>query len=171
MFVAAETVAGVGFDAARAGLVSLTRDGWLADASGRAFGELARVGPAPGVSRLVEVLFGEIVTRERSAVLPLRWQAAGAGGGLFPVMDADLMLVPYQESGTLIALTGAYRPPLGPVGVALDRMVLRRVAGATVRRFVSRIGKAVTDPAGATAREAVSREQGVWRFPAALQEG
>jgi hypothetical protein len=36
MFVGAETVIGVGFDAARAGLASLVRGGWLADASGRA---------------------------------------------------------------------------------------------------------------------------------------
>jgi hypothetical protein len=163
MFVGAETVAGVGFDAARAGLVSLVRGGWMADASGRAFEDLgrgmARVGPAPGVSRLAEVHFGEIVTRGQVAVLPLRWQAAGLGEGLFPVMDADITMAPFPESQTLIALTGAYRPPLGPVGATLDRVVLRRVADATVRRFVNRIGQAVADPASAIAL-ATSREQG-----------
>jgi hypothetical protein len=32
----------------------------------------------PGISRLVEVQFGTVTIRSRSAVLPLRWQAAGA---------------------------------------------------------------------------------------------
>jgi hypothetical protein len=180
MFVGAETVAGTGFDAAQARLVRLARGGWLAGASGQAFGELdqglARVGPAPGVSRLVEVHVCELVTRGR-AVLALRWEAAGPGGGLFPVLDADITMAPYGESGTLIALAGSYRPPLGLVGAALDRVVLHRVAAATVRRFVNRIGEAVADPAVApvaavaAARATGSGERGVWRFPVAPQEG
>ena len=169
MFVGAETVAGVGFDAARVRLANLTQGGWLADASGQSFQELgqelARVGPAPGVTKLVEVRFGEMATRGRLVLLPVRWHAAGAGERLFPVMDADLTMSPYRESATLIALTGAYRPPLGLVGAALDRVALRRVASATVRRFVDRIGRAAADPAGATARTAVSHERGVWQFP------
>jgi hypothetical protein len=178
MFVGAETVAATGFDAAQARLVRLARCGWLAGASGQAFGELdrglARVGPAPGVSRLVEVRVRELVTRGQAAVLALRWEAAGPGGGLFPVLDADITMAPYGESGTLIALAGSYRPPLGLVGAALDRVVLHRVAAATMRRFVNRIGEAVADPAEAsvaTARATGSQERGVWRFPVAPQEG
>jgi hypothetical protein len=116
----------------------------------------------------------ELVTRGQAAVLTLRWEAAGPGGGLFPVLDADITMAPYEESGTLIALAGSYRPPLGLVGAALDRVVLHRVAAATIRRFVNRIGEAVADPAEApvaAARAAGSRERGVWRFPVALQEG
>ena len=176
MFVGAETVAGTGFDAAQARLVRLARGGWLAGASGQAFGDqrLARVGPAPGASRLVEVHVRELVTRGQAAVLALRWEAAGPGGGLFPVLDADITMAPYEESGTLIALTGSYRPPLGLVGAALDRVVLHRLAAVTMRRFVNRIGEAVADTAEApvaAARAAGSRERGVWRFPVAPQEG
>ena len=79
----------------------------------------------------------------RWAALSLRWEAAGAGGGLFPVLDADLTLAPYGESATLLALAGVYRPPLGVVGAALDRVVLRRVAQATIGRFVTQVGEAV----------------------------
>jgi hypothetical protein len=50
------------------------------------------------------------------------------------------------------------------VGAALDRVVLHRVAVATVRRFVNHIGEAVADPAiapAAPAREAVNGERGM----------
>jgi hypothetical protein len=169
MFVSAETVAEVGFEAALARLTGLAQGGWLAGASREAFGELgrglARVGPAPVVSRLVEVQFGTMATRTGSAVLPLRWQAAGAGGGLFPALDADITLAPCGESRTLIALAGVYRAPLGPVGAALDRVVMRRVAVATVRRFVRGVEEAIADPAAATAPVAGILERGVRRFP------
>ena len=151
----------VTFEVARIRLDNLARGGWLAGASGDAYGEwgrgLARVGPlssAPGLSRLVDVRFRPVAMRERSAVLAVRWEASGPGGGLFPVLDADITLTPRGASGTLLALTGAYRPPLGVIGAALDRVVLRRVATATVQGFVDRIGQAVADPAGAIAPEA-----------------
>ena len=46
------------------------------------------------------------------AGLALRWEATGAGGRLFPVLDADLTLAPDGE-GTVLPLAGSYRPPLG----------------------------------------------------------
>lgn len=154
----------VTFDVARVRLANLARGGWLAGASDEAYGEwgagLARVGPlgpVPGMSRLVDVRFRDLVTHERSAVLALRWEAVGPGGGLFPVLDADITLTPQGESQTLLALSGAYRPPLGAIGAALDRAVLHRVAVATVQGFVTRIGNAVADPAGASAPEAAAQ--------------
>ncbi|HEY6296779.1 MAG TPA: hypothetical protein VIX15_14045, partial [Streptosporangiaceae bacterium] len=99
--MSAETVVNVAFDVARARLAGLA-GGWLAGASGDAYAEggrgLARVGPAPGLSRLVEVRFRDLVAHEGSAVMALRWEAAGAGGALFPVLDADLRLAPHQET-------------------------------------------------------------------------
>ena len=154
----------VAYDVARVRLENLARDGWLVGASGDAYGEwgrgLARVGPlgpAPGLSRLVDVRSLPVVAHERSAVLAVRWDASGPGGGLFPVLDADITLAPHGESATLLALTGAYRPPLGAIGAALDRVVLHRVATATVQGFVDRIGHAVADPAGAVAPEAAGQ--------------
>jgi hypothetical protein len=61
------------------------------------------------------------------------------GGGLFPVPDADLKLAPDGESGTVLSLADSYRPPLGSLGEALDRTILRRVAAATIRSFVAEV--------------------------------
>jgi len=151
VFVSAEAVVDVPFDVARVRLVNLARAGWLAGASGDAYGEwgqaLARIGPlgsAPGMSRLVDVRFRDVVTNEWYAVLALRWEAVGPGRGLFPVLDADITLAPYGESGTMLALMAVYRPPPGAVGAALDRVVLHRVASATIRNFLNRIADAVT---------------------------
>jgi hypothetical protein len=92
------------FNAARARLANLARGSSLVSASRHAYGEgltvLVRVGPLgamPGLSRLVEVRFRDLVTDTSAAVLTLRWEATGPGGGLFPVLDADITLTPGGE--------------------------------------------------------------------------
>ncbi|MGE5287800.1 MAG: hypothetical protein ACM3ML_11455 [Micromonosporaceae bacterium] len=154
MFVGAEVVLEVSFDAARARLANLIRGGSLVNASKHAYGDgitgLARVGPlgsASAMSRLVEVHFRDLVAHDDSAVLTLRWEATGPGGGLFPALDADITLTPAGEQATLLTLAGAYRPPLGPLGTGLDRAILHRVAGATIRSFVNHVADAVAHPA------------------------
>ena len=154
MFVGSEVLVDVSFGVACARVAALAHGGWLGDASGTAYRawrtDLARVGPLdslPAGSRLVEVRFRDLVTHGESAVLALRWEAAGPGGGLLPVLDADLTLAPAGESVTTLQLAGSYRPPLGKVGAVLDRVVLRRVAVATIRGFVERVGDAVVNPA------------------------
>lgn len=163
MFVGSEVLLDVGFDVARVRLASLTRGGNLLAASQDAYGDgvagLIRVGPlgpGPGVSRLVEVKFGEPVTRGDSVLVALRWEAIGPGGELFPALDADLTLAPAGEGATALRLAAAYRPPLGALGAQLDRVILHRVASATMREFLGRIGTAITDSARETdlAREA-----------------
>jgi hypothetical protein len=160
MFVSDEVLLDVGFTAAQARLANLTRGGSLVGASQAAYGDgitgLARVGPlgsGPGLSRLVQVHFRDLLTREDSAVLTLRWETIGPGGGLFPTLDADITLTPAGEQATLLTLAGAYRPPLGAVGVGLDRAILHRVATATTRTFMNRIADAIAHPAGVAERE------------------
>ena len=109
MFVGSEVLLDVSFDVACTRVAALAHDGWLGGASGAAYREwgtgLARVGPldsVPGVSRLVEVRFRDLVTHGESAVLALRWEAACPGGGLFPVLDADITLTPAGESATAL---------------------------------------------------------------------
>lgn len=156
MFVSAETVLDIEFAAARPALAAAVDHGVLASASGDAYGEsgrgLARVGPLVSlgslgsgrrVSRLVQVNFRSLATRGKTAALAIRWEAVGPGGGLFPVLDADLTLAPFGEPASLLVLTGAYRPPLGAAGAAADRVFLRRVAEATVRDFVNQVAEAV----------------------------
>ena len=159
MFVGDEVLLDVSFKAARARLAKLTRDGSLVSASTDAYGEgithLVGVGPpgaAPGMSRLVEVLFLDLVLHEDCAVLALRWEAVGPGGELFAALDADISLLPAGEQTALFSLAGAYRPPLGAPGAWLDRAILQRVAAVTIRTFINRVADAIAHPASAAER-------------------
>ena len=96
-----------------------------------------------GVSKLVRVQVCELSWTDLSAGLALRWEATGPGGGLFPVLDADLKLAP-DGDGTMLRMTGSYRPPFGPLGQALDRAVLHQAAAATVRSFVTQVAAQIT---------------------------
>ena len=150
----------VGFEVARVRLAGLTRESTLLAASRHAYGEgqaVGRVGPVgstPGLSKLVEVRFRDLVTHGDTAVLTLRWEASGAGGGLFPALDADITLSPAGEDACVLRLDGAYRPPLGGLGAGLDRALLRRVAMATIADFIGRIAEAVVHPAASVAAAA-----------------
>jgi hypothetical protein len=103
----------------------------------------------PALSKLVRVQFREPVRRGAVTVLTLRWEATGATGRIFPVLDADITLAPDGEEATLLGLDGVYGPPGGAVGAGLDRVILHRIATATVRSFLTRIAGAITSPATA----------------------
>ena len=143
MFVGDEVRLDVGFAVARERLTRLGESGALFAPSADAYG-LARVGPGGGVAKLVRVQVRELSWTESSGGLALRWEATGASGKLFPVLDADLTLVPDGE-GTVLCLAGAYRPPLGSLGQALDRAILHRVADATIRTFLARVAAQLAD--------------------------
>jgi hypothetical protein len=150
MFVRDEVPIDVGFEVARDRLANLDR--WFLTASDHAYGEgmagLSRVGPrgpAPGISRLAEIRFQSLTAHDGRAGLALRWEARGPGGRLFPVLDADLTLTSAGENAALLTLSGAYRPPLGNLGAELDRLLLHRVAEATIRNFLDRVAAALGD--------------------------
>ncbi len=119
-----------------------------------------------GASKLVRVQLLEPVPRDDTMVLPLRWEATGAAGRLFPVLDANLVLTVSDEDHCTLTLTGAYRPPLGGVGAALDRALLKRAAAATVRSLVSQVADSMVagdSAAGlAPAAEAGAQPSGRW---------
>jgi hypothetical protein len=148
MFLADEVLVVASFDAARSRLAGLVEDGELLSTSQVAYDHgiegTAHVGAA-GLSKLVQVQVAELAESAGSAGLAIRWQATGPGSPLFPVLDADIRLTPAGEQATLLAMTGTYRPPLGPVGEALDRAILRKVAVATVRNFIRRLAAAIDD--------------------------
>jgi hypothetical protein len=77
----------------------------------------------------------------------LRWEATGAAGELFPVLDADLTLTPDVEGRSRLGLVGSYRPPLGRAGAAVDRAIMNRVALATVRSLLDNIADLLADTA------------------------
>jgi hypothetical protein len=151
MFVGDEVVLDVSFTIALARLVSLSRGSLLERASEDAYGAgltgLMRAG-ALGLSKLVRVQVRELAERDDSAGLAIRWEATGPGGGLFPVLDADIRLLPASEQAAVLTLAGAYRPPFGSLGEALDRAILHRVAAATMRNFLGRVAAAITGQPG-----------------------
>lgn len=150
MFVAEQARAQISAAAATARLANLISGSSLIYASHQAWGDgLARMGPMPTLSKLVQVHFREPVQRGDVTLLTLRWEATGPAGRIFPVLDADITLTPDGKDATLLRLDGAYRPPGGAVGARLDRVILHRIATATVRSFLTRITEAITSPATA----------------------
>jgi len=153
MFVGDEITLDVAYSDARADLMRLTHGGWLRDVSGDAYAEgvvgLVKVGPfgeVLGASKLVRVLLLEPVERDGSLTLSLRWEATGVMGRLFPVLDANIILLPAGENASQLALAGAYRPPFAAVGEGLDRVLLHRAASATVRSLLRRIAQTIASP-------------------------
>jgi hypothetical protein len=147
MFVGDEVQLEVSFGVARDRLRQLAEGGALTGTSEEAYDHgtigLERVG-APGLSKLVRVQVRELAPTDHSVGLAIRWEATGPDGGLFPVLDADLTLAPFGQQVTIIALAGAYRPPLGGMGAALDRAILHRVAVATIRAFLTQVARRIT---------------------------
>src|SRR5215469_13972423 len=108
---------------------------------------LARVG-IPGLSKLVRVQARDLAVTQESVGLAIRWEATGSAGELFPVLDADIRLARAGERTAMLTMSGVYRPPLGALGQALDRAILHRVAAATIRDFVARVGARIADQPG-----------------------
>ncbi len=116
----------------------------LADIAYREGEELrSRVGPASVFAKSVAIEIGTPQLQKRGLVYPLHWTAVGAES-LFPDMRADLILTQDGMDQTTITLSGTYDPPLGVVGRALDRVLLGRVAEATVRNWVDRLAAAIS---------------------------
>jgi hypothetical protein len=147
MFVGAEVRAEVSAAVAAERLASLVSDRPLTEVSRQAWADgFAWVGPVPALSKLVRVQFSEPVRRGAVTVIALRWEATGATGRIFPVLDADITLAPDGEEATLLGLDGVYGPPGGAVGAGLDRVLLHRIATATIRSFLARIADAIASP-------------------------
>ena len=131
--------------------------GWLSAIAGaaqeRGDGLLVEVGVGPmeaGLRRRVSIRLGEPVRFPSMTSVPLTWEPVGLEGVL-PRLDANIELGPLGEGRTQLASSARYQPPLGVVGHALDRVLRLRVAEATLKDFLDRVGQAITlSQAGAT---------------------
>ena len=153
MFTSQELMVDARFAATRERLARMVADGGLTgvsrDAYEGALTRLIRVGPfgeTPAVSKQVQVRLIGPVKRDGTITVWLRWEATGPAGGLFPVLDADLLLRPEGLDKTRLTLNGCYRPPLGRLGAGLDRALLHRLAAATIRALLRGIAGALTEP-------------------------
>ena len=79
--------------------------------------------------------------------LPLTWEPVGLEG-VPPQLDANLELGSLGGGRTQLAISARYRPPLGVVGRAVDRVLLHRVAEATLKDFLDRLGQAILSQTG-----------------------
>ena len=106
----------------------------------------ATVGPgAAGCAKRVRLDIAGPEIRKSGVVYPVSWTAVGAKG-LFPRLSADLVLSHIGKERTKLSLQGTYEPPLGMVGRAVDRTLLRNVAESTIQDWVDRVAVAVSSP-------------------------
>jgi len=104
----------------------------------------ARIGLSehPTVAKSVRLEVGEPVGKDETMLLPIVWEATGTPG-LFPRMEAEVVLAELGPELTQLSLRGSYRPPLGSLGRVLDRALLHRVAEASVKGFVDRVARTI----------------------------
>jgi len=96
----------------------------------------------PLMAKAVQFVSGIPLRGAQQTTVPFAWEATGTPG-LFPKLDADLIVAGVGPELSQISMRGTYAPPLGPLGRALDRAVLHRVAEASVKSFVDRIAHLV----------------------------
>jgi hypothetical protein len=93
------------------------------------------------LSKEVHIELGPPYRMPGKTLLPLSWKATGPER-LFPSLDADLEIAALGRSRTQLSVSARYRP-LGLVGKALDRVLLHRVAEATIKDFLDRVGEGI----------------------------
>lgn len=71
-------------------------------------------------------------------LLQLEWTATKMPA-LFPVMKAELSIYPLTATETQLDFLGNYEAPLGVLGGAIDAVVGRRIAEASVHRFIENV--------------------------------
>jgi hypothetical protein len=82
-----------------------------------------------------------------STRIPVSWEAA-RNPRLFPLMHAVLSVYPLTATETQLDFLGHYDPPLGIVGETLDALVGRRLAEASVHRFIGDVGRYLRETLG-----------------------
>lgn len=104
----------------------------------------ARVGPHNvDYAKTVRLDIGMPEIRRAGLLYPVSWSAVGARA-LFPQLTADLVVSHVGRERTKLSLEGTYEPPLGPIGRAVDRTILKNVAESTVQDWVDRVAAAVS---------------------------
>lgn len=96
------------------------------------------------VEKKVQIGLGPPLRIPSKTLLPMTWEATGAQR-LFPSLDADIEVAPLGPNRTQLSLSARYKPPLGALGRAIDRALLHRVAEATLKDFLDRVGEALRD--------------------------
>jgi hypothetical protein len=123
-------VPGLALDAEAGGQRLLAEVGFDVDANRR-------------VDKEVEIEIGRPYAIPAKTMLPITWKATSAER-IFPQLEADIEIAGLGASRTQLSISARYRPPLGALGRALDRALLHRVAEATVKDFLDRVGERIS---------------------------
>jgi hypothetical protein len=96
------------------------------------------------IAKEIELAVREISERKKGTTpttrLEVKWKAASTPG-MFPVMNGELQLYPLTPTETQLDFSGRYEPPLGWLGIAVDTVAGRRIAEASVHRFVAEVAQ------------------------------
>jgi hypothetical protein len=74
-----------------------------------------------------------------TVVIPLRWEPTGRTGRMYPALDANLGITAADDVTCVLSMVSTYTPPLGAIGMGLDKVALRRVGQATIEAFLRRL--------------------------------
>lgn len=88
---------------------------------------------------------------------PVRWEyainiRAASNTGFFPRFEGTLSITPVGSQSELW-LQGTYQPPFGPIGVVLDRTVLRHAAKRSLHSFLQRIANDIVSDERASEKQ------------------
>lgn len=105
---------------------------------------LAEAGSNQGrlMNERVAVTLGPVVRHPLRTVLAMTWRPASAPA-LSPALDGDIQLGGLGRQRTQLSISARYRPALGTVELGMDRAILRRVAEATIKNFLDRVGQVI----------------------------
>jgi hypothetical protein len=112
-----------------------------------------KIGPGkdePVLAKVVRIELGTPRDGNGETTIPMTWRAVGQSA-LFPRMSGDLVVSSLGRELTQLTLRGSYDPPFGAVGRAIDRIVMHRVAEASVKGFLDRLAAAIGPIAAAAA--------------------
>jgi hypothetical protein len=124
----------------------------------------------------VRVQYAEPAPHDGLLVLPLRWEAMWPTGRLFPVLDADITLLPLgsppatpsagASDETRLVVAGSYWPPSDGLGSMVSGDDVQHIAATTICSLLHKIAEALC-----AAPERVSSDNTVARGEAAAGGG
>lgn len=135
-------------------LITSAPESWIPGLAREADGHGERLladvgfGDRSRLDRSVAIDLGPPIRMASKTILPLKWTAARTSR-LFPSLEADLEVAPLGPLQTQLAMSARYVPPFGALGKAIDRTLLHRVAEATLKDFLDRVGAALIVASGA----------------------
>jgi hypothetical protein len=131
----------------------------VADANQHGHALLTRVGMSaggePARGWLVEL--GRAVRFPSKLALPISWRPASEPG-LLPALEAEIEVGTLGPGDTQLSINGRYTPPQWLAGTTADRLLLHRVAEATLKRFLDEVASRLL--AGRNGQAASTEAQG-----------